>query len=102
MFVSSADKSMVQNDKYVFDASKLTTSHMKCQGEARNALHSSSDTVLFIANKNSVIDHIKMYSAWGYPFISVVFGGGGFHSIFCGKCNCFRSREYQMYTNFRL
>ena len=65
---------MVQNDKYVFDVSRLTASHMKCQGEARNALHSSSDSVVFIANKNSVIDHIKtMYSAWGYPFISVVF-----------------------------
>ena len=73
MFVSSADKFMVQNEKYVFDVSRLTASHMKCQGEARNALHSSSDTVVFIANKNSVIDHIKMYSAWGYPFISVVF-----------------------------
>ena len=74
MFVSSADKFMMQNDKYVFDVSRLTASHMKCQGEARNALHSSrSDTVVFIANKNSVIDHIKMYSAWSYPFISVVF-----------------------------
>ena len=72
MFVASADKFMVQNDKYVFDVSKLTNSHLKCQGEARNALHSSNDTVVFIANKNSVVDHIKCIPP-GHPFISVVF-----------------------------
>ncbi len=73
MFVISADKFMMKDDKYVFDGSKLTVSHMKCQGEAQNALHSSNNTVVFIANKNSVTEHIKMYAAWGYPFISVVF-----------------------------
>ena len=73
MFVISADKFMMKDDKYVFDASKLSASHMKCQGEARNALHSSNDMVVFIANKNSINEHIKMYADWGYPFISVVF-----------------------------
>lgn len=73
MFLISADKFMTKDDKYVFDPYKLTSSHMRCQGEARNALHCSNDTVVFIANKNSVTEHIKMYAAWGYPFISVVF-----------------------------
>ena len=73
MFVISADNFMMQDDKYVFDPSKLTSSHRRCQGEARNALHSSNKTVVFIANKNSVIDHIKMYADWGYPFLSVLF-----------------------------
>ena len=73
MSVASADDFMMQNDRYVFDASKLTASHMKCQGQARNVLHSSNDTVVFIANKNSVLEHIKMYAAWGFPFIAVVF-----------------------------
>ena len=89
MSVASADDFMMQNNKYIFDASKLTASHMKCQGQARNALHSSNDAVVFIANKNSVLEHIKMYAAWGFPFISVVFKpSSSENAIALGSGNC--------------
>lgn len=73
MHVISADNFMMKDDKYVFDPYKLTSSHIKCQGEARNAMHRTNDTIVFIANKNSVVEHIKMYADWGYPFITIIF-----------------------------
>ena len=34
---------------------------------------STKDKVVFVANKNTIEDHIKMYAQWGYPFIVVKF-----------------------------
>ena len=88
ILIVSADNHMTKNGKYVFDASKLTASHIKCQGEARNALHSSDKTVVFIANKNSNKQHIEMYAAWGYPFLSVVFTPSSVeHAVALGEGN---------------
>lgn len=71
--IASADDGMMKSGKYVFDMTKLTQCHLRCQGTARNVLMSTKTGVVFVANKNTIGDHIKMYAQWGYPFIAVKF-----------------------------
>ena len=64
---------MMTDSKYTFDASKLTMSHVACQGKVKTCLSQTfNNQLIFVANRNTVLEHIKMYSNMG-KFIVICF-----------------------------